>query len=65
MITSSLLENEEAEPETYEQETVKYPVSSVTPEIVKRAKSVESALFEILKWPLMVLVESSIVRRND
>jgi hypothetical protein len=49
MITSSLLENEEAEPETYEHATVKYPVSSVIPEIVKRAKSVESALFEILK----------------
>jgi len=65
MITSSALENEEAEPETYAQSTAKYPVSSVMEEIVNNAKSAESALLEILKWPLMVLVESSMVRKND
>jgi hypothetical protein len=61
----SLLLNAEAEPETYEQETLKKPVSSVIPEIVKIAKSDESLLLEILKCPFMVLVESSMVLKND
>jgi hypothetical protein len=64
MITSSLLVNEDAEPDTYEHATEKKPVCSVTDEIVKIAKSLASSLFEILKWPLMVLVESSMVLRN-
>ena len=64
MMTSSLLLNDVAEPETYEQKTSKNPVSSTVLEIVNSAKSVESALFEILKWPLIVDVESSIVRKN-
>jgi hypothetical protein len=65
MITSSALVKDVAEPETYPQSTVKYPVSSVMEEIVNNAKSVESALLEILKWPFIVLVESSIVLKND
>ena len=64
MITSSPFENEVAEPDTYEADTVKYPVSSEIEAIVNKAKSVESVLFDIRKWPLIVDVESSIVRRN-
>jgi len=64
MMTSSLLLNAVADPDTYAHATRKNPVSSAIDEIVKRAKSVESALLEILKWPLIVEVESSIVRRN-
>jgi hypothetical protein len=63
-MTSSPLLNPEAEPETYDTETSKNPVSSVSEEIVNKAKSEESALFEILKWPLIVDVESSIVRKK-
>ena len=43
---------------------MKIPVSSVVDEIVNKAKSVESALFEILKCPLIVDVESSMVRKK-
>jgi len=43
------LENDVALPETYEELTSKYPVFSVTEEIVNRAKSEASSRFEILK----------------
>ena len=49
MITSSELLNEVALPETYAALTSKYPVFSVTPEIVNSAKSDASRRFEILK----------------
>ena len=63
---SSLLLNEFAEPEILEQGTVKYPVFSVIfPSILNRAKSVASVLFDILKKPLIVDDESSIVLRYD
>jgi hypothetical protein len=48
-MTSSLLLNDVEGPETNEQATVKYPVSSVVLEIVNNAKSVASSLLEILK----------------
>jgi hypothetical protein len=48
-MTSSPLLNPDAEPETNETEMSKKPVSSLRDEIVNRAKSEESALFEILK----------------
>ena len=64
-MTSSLLLNEVAEPLTYDALTLKYPVSSETLEIVKSAKSDASKRFEILKWPFIVEVESSIVLKND
>jgi hypothetical protein len=48
-MTSSLLEKDAAGPDTYAQSTEKYPVSSVTAEIVNIAKSIESALFEMRK----------------
>jgi hypothetical protein len=41
-MTSSLFVNDVTEPETYEQSTSKYPASSVTAEIVNKAKTVES-----------------------
>jgi len=63
MITSSPFVNDVADPETYEHATLKNPASSVALVIVKIAKSVESALFEMRKWPFIGLVESSIVRR--
>jgi hypothetical protein len=44
---------------------VKYPVFSVTDEIVKIAKSSALILLETLKCPLMVDVLSSIVLKND
>ena len=64
MTISSLLLKEFAEPETYEEITSKYPDCSVIEEIVKRAKSFEFKRFEILKCPLIVEVESSIVRKK-
>jgi hypothetical protein len=64
MIMSSVSLNELAEPEILEQGTVKYPVFSVIePSILNRAKSLASSLFDILKKPLIVEVESSIVLR--
>jgi hypothetical protein len=63
-MTSSSAEKLEARPLTNEQGTLKYPVDSVeTAVIAKNAKSFASSLFEILKWPLMRLVESSMVLR--
>jgi hypothetical protein len=64
IITSSSLVNEVVEPETYEQSTLKYPDSSVTAAIVNNAKTVESDFFDNRKCPLIVLVESSMVRKN-
>jgi hypothetical protein len=49
IIIFSLLSNTDALPETYAQDTSKYPVCSVTEEIVNKAKSEASNLFEILK----------------
>jgi hypothetical protein len=48
-MTLSPLVKEVVEPETYEQLTSKYPVSSTIDEIVNKAKTVESVLREILK----------------
>jgi hypothetical protein len=49
IIISSSFENEDAEPETYDEFTTKYPVSSVIEDIVNIAKSIGSNLFDILK----------------
>jgi hypothetical protein len=64
IIISSALSNAEAEPDTYEELTTKYPVSSLIEDIVNIAKSLGSNLFDILKWPLIVEVESSMVLKN-
>ena len=61
---SSKLLNAVALPETYEQETSKYPACSVIDEIVNNAKSDASKRLEILKCPLIVEVLSSIVLKN-
>jgi hypothetical protein len=53
------------DPVTYDEETLKYPVSSTIEDIVNSAKIDELDLIDILKCPFMVLVESSIVRKYD
>ena len=63
-MTSSASEKEEAEPLTDAHETLKYPVASVTELIVKSLKSLASKRLLILKCPLIVEVESSIVLKN-
>jgi hypothetical protein len=64
IMMSSLAEKLVAEPLTYAQTTSKYPAFSVMRLIVNSAKSAAFNRFEILKCPLMVLVLSSIVRKN-
>jgi hypothetical protein len=49
IITSSSLEKELVDPETYEELTIKYPASSVIDDIVNIAKSLASNLLDILK----------------
>ena len=64
MIISSLSLNELALPERYDPFTLKYPLASVIDDILNKAKSSASSLFDILKCPLIVESESSIVLKN-
>jgi hypothetical protein len=64
IITLSLFVNgAAAEESTLDDVTAKYPVSSDKLEIVNNKNSSVPNFLVILKWPLMVDVESSIVRK--
>jgi hypothetical protein len=64
MITlSSSVNGAAAEESTLDDVTAKYPDSSDKLEIVNIKNSLASNFLVILKWPLMVDVESSIVRK--
>ena len=64
-IISSSLTKELTDPLTSELETVNHPVLFVNPEIINKAYALESNFLLILKCPLIVDDESSIVFKND